>query len=97
MSAWPTIRELAAELADDRLDGAACTGRASLFDAEVDGEDDTDRAYRLDAAARICHDCPVLVACNITARELGGQAVGVWAGRARGVPRPHGRPKAGAA
>ncbi|MDO3647679.1 WhiB family transcriptional regulator [Nocardia mangyaensis] len=97
MSPWPTIRELAAELADDRLDGASCTGRAALFDAEVDGEDDNDRAYRLDAAARICRGCPVQAECDAIARELGGQAIGVWAGLARGVPRPRGRPKAGAA
>ncbi|MGS2805958.1 WhiB family transcriptional regulator [Nocardia sp. MW-W600-9] len=97
MTAWPTIRELAAELADDRLDGAACTARAPLFDAVVDGEDDDDRLYRLIAAARICHDCPVLVACNRIARELGADAIGVWAGRARGMPRAPGRPRRGVA
>ncbi|MEV0078053.1 WhiB family transcriptional regulator [Nocardia neocaledoniensis] len=97
MTAWPTIRDLAAELGDDRLDGAACSARAPLFDAEVDGEDDDDRRYRLDAAARICHSCPVLVDCNRVARELGADAIGVWAGRARGVPRAPGRRRRGAA
>lgn len=98
MNAWPAIRELAAELADDRLDGAACTGRAPLFDTDAaPDEDDDDRAYRLGSAARICRSCQVLAACDTIARELGGRAVGVWAGRSRGVPRTSGRPKTGAA
>ncbi|PFW99799.1 Transcriptional regulator WhiB [Nocardia farcinica] len=91
------MRELAAGLADARLVGAACAGQAPLFDAEVPGEDDDARRYRLDAAARICRSCPVLVECNAVARELGRLAVGVWAGRARHLPAPAGRPRDGAA
>ncbi|MBF6536863.1 WhiB family transcriptional regulator [Nocardia farcinica] len=94
---WPTVRELAADLADERLVGAACAGQAPLFDAEVPGEDDNDRRYRLDAAARICRSCPVLAECNAVARELGRLAVGVWAGRGRHLPAPVGRPRDGAA
>ncbi|WP_036534845.1 WhiB family transcriptional regulator [Nocardia cyriacigeorgica] len=94
---WPKVRELAADLADERLVGAACVGRAPLFDAEVPGEDDDDRRYRLDAAARICESCPVLAECSGVARELGRLAVGVWAGRGRQLPAPVGRPREGAA
>ncbi len=94
---WPKVRALAAEIADERLVGAACTGRAPLFDAEVTGEDDDDRRYRIEAAARVCAVCPVLVECNGVARELGRAAAGVWAGRARNQPAPVGRPKGDAA
>ncbi|WP_278262729.1 WhiB family transcriptional regulator [Nocardia sp. AG03] len=94
---WPKVRALVADLADERLIGAACTGRAPLFDAEVPDEDDDDRRYRLEAAARICRSCPVLVECNGVARELGRAAAGVWAGRARNLPAPVGRPKGDAA
>ncbi|MBF6082894.1 hypothetical protein IU485_16135 [Nocardia cyriacigeorgica] len=44
----PKVRELAADLADERLAGAACAGWAPLFDAEVPGEDDNGRRYRLE-------------------------------------------------
>ncbi|MBF6233956.1 WhiB family transcriptional regulator [Nocardia farcinica] len=94
---WPTVRELAADLADPRLVGAACAGQAPLFDAEVPGEDDNDRRYRLDAAAQICRSCPVLAECNAVAHELDHLAVGVWAGRGRHLPAPAGRPRGGAA
>lgn len=89
---WPAIAALATELADDRLTGAACAGRAPLFDAEVPGEDDDDAAYRLAAAARVCRGCPVRDPCRTVAGELGGQAVGVWAARTSGRSRPRGRP-----
>lgn len=93
---WPTVRALAAELADERLVGAACAGRAPLFDAELPGEDDNERRYRLAAAGRICQACPALVACNTVARELGRDAAGVWAGRRRNLPQPRGRPRSAA-
>ncbi|WP_280510592.1 WhiB family transcriptional regulator [Nocardia farcinica] len=94
---WPASPEWLSSLFDARLVGAACAGQAPLFDAEVPGEDDDDRRYRLDAAARVCQSCPVLAECNGVARELGRVAVGVWAGRARHLPAPVGRPREGAA
>ena len=97
VTAWPKLSVLAADLVDERLVDAACAGRAPLFDAEVPGEDDDDRRQRLEAAARICQSCPVLAECNGVARELGRAAAGVWAGRARNLPAPVGRPKGDAA
>ncbi|MBL1073437.1 WhiB family transcriptional regulator [Nocardia sp. 2] len=84
-------------MVDERLTGAACSGRTPLFDAEVSGEDDDDRRYRLAAAGRICQSCPVLAECNTVAVELGRKAVGVWAGRGRNLPESPGRPRRGAA
>ncbi|MFE7719586.1 WhiB family transcriptional regulator [Nocardia rhizosphaerihabitans] len=85
---WPKIRDAVVGLVDERLEGAACVGRAPLFDTDpaVD-EDDDATAYRLNAAARICRSCPVLSACDAVADEQGRGVLGVWAGRARGTPR----------
>ena len=47
-----------------RLDGAACTGHAALFDPPGEGEprDAVDARHR--AAARLCWTCPALDACR---------------------------------
>lgn len=47
-----------------RLDGAACTGQANLFDPPSEGEprDAVDARHR--AAARLCWTCPALDACR---------------------------------
>lgn len=64
------------------LDGAACAGRAPLFDARAEGESRLDYLVRYSKAARICHTCPVLVACNQAVLESKpGQCTGIWAER----------------
>lgn len=80
-------------LVDPRLTGAACTGRAPLFDAELEEESAENRSSRLGAAARICSGCPVLSACRTAAVEQDHPA-GVWAGRLRNHnPQGFGRPR----
>ncbi|AWG98710.1 WhiB family transcriptional regulator [Rhodococcus ruber] len=78
-------------LVDPRLTGAACTGRAPLFDAELEEESAENRSSRLAAAARICRGCPVLSACRTAAREQ-DRPTGMWAGTIRN-PHGYGRPR----
>lgn len=64
-----------------RLDGAACDGRAELFDPADDDEHPDAVSYRQLAAQKIClYACPVLDDCRAWAenerargRVLGGQ------------------------
>ena len=79
-------------LVDPRLTGAACSGRAPMFDAELEEESIENRSSRLGAAARICSGCPVQAGCAVVATEAGRHAEGVWAGRIP-APRPLGRPR----
>ncbi|WKX00715.1 WhiB family transcriptional regulator [Rhodococcus aetherivorans] len=79
---WPLIGDALTALVDPRLTGAACAGRAPLFDEHIDGELELDRHARLDAARHICHGCPVQSACRVAALEQHHPA-GVWAGRLR--------------
>lgn len=88
----PAIHALSADLADPRLIGAACVGHAALFDAEHDDETRPRRNARHRAAVAICQTCPVLAPCHVVANELGTQAAGVWAGRARDNTAPRCRP-----
>ncbi|GGL09706.1 WhiB family transcriptional regulator [Nocardia jinanensis] len=82
-----------AELIDQRLTGAACAGRAPLFDTDpVPGETDAAREARYAPALKICRRCPVQDQCATAAAELGGQALGVWAGIVH-APPSRGRPK----
>ncbi|WP_432793978.1 WhiB family transcriptional regulator [Rhodococcus ruber] len=90
---WPLIGDALTALVDPRLTGAACTGRAPLFDAELEEESAENRSSRLAAAARICSGCPVLSACRTAAREQDHPA-GMWAGRLRNHnPQGYGRPR----
>lgn len=73
--------ELLAALASDvGLDGAACRGRAPLFDAEIDGESSDERDERHETTQRICRTCSVLNACMSTIATLPPRTDGVWAG-----------------
>lgn len=63
------------------LRGGACTGRAPLFDYELDGETPAQRHARHTTAARICADCPALARCEAIARSLPANTRGVWAGK----------------
>lgn len=74
--------ELLAALASDvGLDGAACAGRAPLFDLDVDGESSDERDERHETAQRICRTCSVLNACRSTITTLPPRTDGVWAGQ----------------
>lgn len=64
------------------LDGAACTGKAPLFDARAEGESGMSYMRRYRHAIAICHTCPVLGACKQAVRESRpGQCTGIWAER----------------
>jgi len=71
---------LAALTSDAGLDGAACAGRAPLFDADIDGESSEQRDDRHATAQRICGTCSVLDACTSTIATLPPRTDGVWAG-----------------
>lgn len=63
------------------LTGAACTGRAPLFDEQDPWE--TPEAYtaRMDTARAVCRTCPVREKCAAVAAGLTDhQRAGVWAG-----------------
>ncbi|QDC16073.1 WhiB family transcriptional regulator [Rhodococcus ruber] len=93
VSRLPAIPPRLAALVDPRLTGAACTGRAPMFDAELEEESIENRSSRLAAAARICRGCPVLSACRTAAHEQDHPA-GLWAGRLRNHnPQGYGRPR----
>lgn len=48
-----------------RLDGAACVGRADLFDPAVEDEHPDAVSYRHLAAQKVCrYACPVLAECQ---------------------------------
>lgn len=84
MTAWP--RERLAQLIDARLSGAACAGRAPLFDLDTSTED-TAAAARHALAVRYCHTCPVRATCRALAEQHCPATFGVWAGRVYGAPR----------
>jgi len=71
---------LAAMTSDVGLDGAACAGRAPLFDLDVDGESSDERDDRHETAQRICGTCSVLKACTSLVPDLPPRTDGVWAG-----------------
>ncbi len=50
------------------LPGAACTGRAPLHDAVIDGETPERQAARHAQARRVCATCRVRAACAALAR-----------------------------
>lgn len=90
---FPAIAALAADLADERLAGAACAGLAPMFDTDsVRDETDAERDARHAAAADICARCPVRDQCRTAAAELGSSAIGVWAAELRNQSRGRGRP-----
>ncbi|MGV0154955.1 WhiB family transcriptional regulator [Rhodococcus sp. GB-02] len=71
-------------LVDPRLHGAACKGKAPLFDDRLDREDhdaepEKERAERHHQARRICLTCPVRSACELAAKDH--EASGMWNGR----------------
>lgn len=88
----PSIPELIEALVDPRLSGAACAGRAPMFDDEIPGEIEAEQSRRLSAAAAVCIRCPVRSACRTAASELDHLA-GVWAGNLTHPSRLVGRPR----
>jgi len=76
----PALTLLAALAPADGLTGAACRGRAPLFDLDVDGETSDERDDRHETAQRICGTCSVLNACRSTIATLPPRTDGVWAG-----------------
>ncbi len=77
----PALALLAALGPTDGLAGAACTGRAPMFDADLDGETGEDREARHDGARGLCGDCRVLEVCRASLDSLPPQMTGIWAGR----------------
>lgn len=64
------------------LPGAACHGRAPLFDAEVNGETPAQRRARQAVAASVCAGCPARARCRAITDELPRRLRGgVWSGR----------------
>lgn len=86
------VPDLIAGLVDPRLEGARCTGRSPLFDAELDNETAEQRSARLAWARTECTRCPVQGLCRTAAKEQ-DRALGMWAGTVHGLP---GRPGTGA-
>lgn len=73
-----------------RLDGAACSGRWSLFEPQRDNEPRGDVIERHDAAEILCAACPALTACRDWAEDEphdGSVVAGRSSARFRG--RPH--------
>ncbi|MCO7193957.1 WhiB family transcriptional regulator [Pseudonocardia sp. McavD-2-B] len=70
--------------------GAACTGRAELFDDHRHGETDHDQQTRHSAALDLCDRCEAITACRAAVDQL-PNPTGVWAGEVRGPRRrtPH--------
>jgi len=65
------------------LPGAACTGKAPMFDDWIHGEPAEDREARLQEARKVCRGCPVWAGCLARRIEMerGLEPVaGVWAG-----------------
>ncbi|WML64758.1 WhiB family transcriptional regulator [Rhodococcus sp. AH-ZY2] len=79
-------------LVDPRLTGAACTGRAPYFDAELPDEQPEHRSARLAWATRECTRCPVQSACRVAVTEL-DQPTGLWAGHLTDPAGTPGRPR----
>ncbi|YCN53424.1 WhiB family transcriptional regulator [Rhodococcus erythropolis] len=75
---FPPIPSPLLALVDPTLSGAACTGRAPLFDDDIDGESVEHREARHHTAAAICRHCPVQPQCRAAAGDH--YALGVWAG-----------------
>jgi len=70
-----------ADLLGPSLPGAACKGRAPMFDGDLlPDESLEDREARLACAVRVCGRCPALVQCSALLTELPAAATGVWAG-----------------
>lgn len=63
------------------LAGAACAGKAPLFDARAEDEPRSDYLARVRHASTICETCPVFNKCRqaIDASEPGTRR-GIWAG-----------------
>ena len=92
-SRLPQIPDRLAALVDPRLTGAACAGRAPMFDDELFGETAENRSARLAHAANLCRGCPVRSACRTAAREQ-DHPTGIWAGTDFTVNRKNpGRPR----
>ncbi|WP_080793157.1 WhiB family transcriptional regulator [Corynebacterium pacaense] len=81
MTGFPKPPPELAALCDPRLDGAACAGKAPLFDARGKHESLLDADYRHDRAKAICRRCPVVAACRQALLELPqAERSGIWAG-----------------
>lgn len=77
--------ELAA-LADPRLDGAACKGKAPLFDDRGPKETEYNYRHRITEARSYCHACSIRQACaEIIAETSKTRRTGFWAGKMQGV------------
>ncbi len=77
----PVLALMAALGPADGLAGAACVGRAPLFDLDVDGETGEDREARHGQARGLCGDCRVLEVCRASLDSLPPETAGIWAGR----------------
>ncbi|GAA2887407.1 hypothetical protein GCM10010472_52160 [Pseudonocardia halophobica] len=79
---------LADLLAGPALPGARCAGLAPEHDVDpLPGETHDQHAARLTRAAARCADCPASTTCAQIAAELPERfRVGIWAGRAHGLP-----------
>ena len=74
-----------AAMAGPRLpSGAACTGRAPLFDVTVPGETTDEQRERLAVAAAVCVECPIRNECSDAVEREVQRPAGVWAGQVRG-------------
>lgn len=75
------LADMLGELADPRLNGAACVGHHDLYSA-VEGESKQERLDRERTARNVCSWCPVLDQCAEVTDELhpSHRAGMTWAG-----------------
>ena len=81
MAKFPNIPAELSALVDPNLFGAACAGKAPLFDGRGKGESWAAAEDRHDQARVICRTCPVQRSCAQALLDLPlGQRHGIWAG-----------------
>ena len=82
------LADVLAGVIDPRLDGAACAGKAPLFDPREPDESLDAWKTRIDQAALICRRCPIANACAEVAASIPKtRRAGIWSGRNQGGNR----------
>lgn len=77
---WSQLARMWAAELGPALPGAACAGRAPLFDDVLPGETPDARQERHRLAARTCRACPALAVCRDRLPRLPARTSGVYAG-----------------
>lgn len=79
------LKTTLASLADPRLDGAACRGKAPLFDPKGPRESSYNFHHRIAEARSYCQACPIRAVCaQLIAETPKTRRHGVWAGHYQG-------------